>query len=111
VAQLSHGSLGARATALLAAWIGFYLLGLSVAGALLWVLWAQIAYTQVPDPAGFLAGFLGLWVLWGLRPRFERVKDDGVPLPEGAMVRLRALIAEVARQTDHPPPDEIHLIV
>ncbi|HVU04422.1 MAG TPA: M48 family metallopeptidase [Polyangiaceae bacterium] len=104
-------ALRSRAAILVAGWAGFYLLGFSLAGALLLVPWAQSEYGKGPDLAGLIAGFGGLWVLWGMRPRSARKPEEGLPIPVGAHRRLRELVAEVSRQTRHPEPDELHLVV
>jgi Zn-dependent protease with chaperone function len=108
---MTERHLGSRAAVLLVAWLGFYLLGFSLSGALLWVPWAQSEFGGGPDPSGLLAGFGGLWVLWGLRPRFARKREEGLPIPDGSHRRLMELVDEVARQTGFRKPDEVHLIV
>lgn len=102
---------GARAMALLVAWAGFYVLGLGMAGALLWVPYAQITYGDGPDFGGVLAGIGGLWILWGLRPRIRREGKRAPPLPPNAHARLQELVADVARRAGHPVPKEVHLLL
>jgi len=102
---------GARAVALLFAWAGFYLLGLGMAGALLWVPYAEGAYGDGPDFGGVLAGIGGLWILWGLRPRIRRTGKRAPPLPPNSHQRLQELVADVARRAGHPVPKEVHLLL
>jgi Zn-dependent protease with chaperone function len=99
-----------RAASLLLLWAGFYLLGLSVVAGLLWVPWAQINYGDSLDPGAILAGMGGIWLLWGLRPRFRREHDHGEALPAAQHARLHALVADVARRVGHPIPHELHLL-
>ena len=95
---------------LLVAWAGFYVLGLSLCFALLWVPWAQIKYGSGPDVGGLLAGVGALWVLWGLRPRFRRERQRDEPLSPERHPKLHALVADVARRAGHPVPHELHLL-
>ena len=99
-----------RAAVLLALWAGFYVLGLSLALALLWVPWAQISYGSGPDLGGGLAALGALWVLWGLRPRFRRERERDKPLPADRHPKLHALVADVARRAGHPVPQELYLL-
>ena len=99
-----------RALVLVALWVGFYVLGLVIALALLWVPWAQIQYGSGPDAGGCLAGVGALWVLWGLRPRFHRVVERDEPLSSERHPKLHALVADVARRAGHPIPHELHLL-
>jgi len=99
-----------RALVLLLLWVGFYLLGVGLAGALLWVPWAQINYGSGPDVGGVLAATGALWLLWGLRPRFRRQTNREPPLPTGRHPKLHALVADVARRAGHPVPHELHLL-
>lgn len=99
-----------RAASLLLLWAGFYLLGLSVVAGLLWVPWAQVTYGESLDAGGALAGAGGLWLLWGLRPRFRRPQDHGQSLSGQQHAKLHALVADVARRVGHPVPHELHLL-
>jgi Zn-dependent protease with chaperone function len=103
-------SMAVRAAVLLLAWAGFHVLGLSLCLGLLWVPWAQISYGAGPDLGGCLAFVGALWILWGLRPRFEREKDRDQPLPGERHPKLHALVADVARRSGHPIPHELHLL-
>ena len=47
-----------RAVMALAWWAGFYLLGLALVGALLWVPWAEAVYSRQLGLSGVLAGAL-----------------------------------------------------
>ena len=96
---------------LLVAWAGFYVLGLSVVLALLWVPWAQISYGSGPDVGGVLAALGALWVLWGLRPRFRSEAKRDAPLSPELHPKLHALVADVARRAGQPVPHELHLLV
>jgi Zn-dependent protease with chaperone function len=99
-----------RALVLLLLWAGFYVLGVGLAVALLWVPWAQINYGSGPDLGGALAAAGALWLLWGLRPRFRRQANREPPLPTGRHPKLHALVADVARRAGHPVPHELHLL-
>lgn len=99
-----------RAVMALAWWAGFYLLGLALVGALLWVPWAEAVYSRQLGPSGLLAGGLGLTVAWALRPRFEKSgKRTAPPLERAKAPRLFGLIDEVARKCGTKPPDEVYL--
>lgn len=106
----SARSVALRAVVLLLAWAGFYVLGLSLCLALLWVPWAQIEYGSGPDLGGALAAMGALWVLWGLRPRFRKQAALDEPLPSSRHPKLHALVVDVARRAGHTVPHELHLL-
>ncbi|HET7545239.1 MAG TPA: M48 family metallopeptidase [Polyangiaceae bacterium] len=106
----SPRSMALRAAVLLLAWAGFHVLGLTLCLSLLWIPWAQVAYGSGPDLGGCLAFLGAFWILWGLRPRFERNKDREQPLSSECHPKLHALVADVARRSGHPVPHELHLI-
>jgi Zn-dependent protease with chaperone function len=86
-------------------WIGFWTLGLLVAGALAWVPFAEAAYEGGLDFSGILAALGALSVLWALRPRgwfAKREERDRPTLTRENFPLLNAFVDEVARRAGFP---------
>lgn len=99
-----------RALLALAWWAGFYVLGLALVGALLWVPWAEGTYSRGVTAAGVISGVLGLTVAWALRPRFAPKAE----LAERSLERSRApalfaFVEDLARRTGARVPAELRL--
>jgi Zn-dependent protease with chaperone function len=101
-----------RAALAVVLWAGFWVLGLALAAALLWVPLAQVRYEGGPGPAGLLAGLGGAMVLWALRPRgwFKKAAPRPSPLDPAALPALQAFVAAAAARSGAPPPDELQLL-
>lgn len=98
-----------RAVLALAWWAGFYVLGLALVGALLWVPWAQTTYSRHVDFAGVISGVLGLTVAWALRPRFAQRDEKGPTLDRLRAPALFEFVEELARRAGTRAPEEISL--
>src|SRR4051812_40817308 len=87
-----------RAALTVVLWAGFWLLGLAVAGALLWVPVAEARYTGSMGLAGIMAALGAVTVLWALRPRgwFSRQNNDAKPLSREEFPELFKLLDQVA---------------
>lgn len=94
-------------------WLGFWVLGLTLAGALLWLPLAQSRYQGAVGLSGYLAGAGGLALLWAMRPRsWFTLKPEAGPPPLDAKTYpgLHALVAEAGRLAAAEIPDQVQLI-
>jgi Zn-dependent protease with chaperone function len=106
-------SLTQRAALAAVLWLGFWLLGLMLVGALLWVPIAQSRYEGEVGPSGWLAGFGAVAVAWALRPRqwFRRNKSEEVKgLDRVAFPALHDLLSEAAQGSGGGVADEVRLL-
>ena len=99
-----------RALLALIWWAGFYVLGIAVVSALLWVPWAESTYSRQLTFAGVIAGVLAVTVAWALRPRFGRPP----PRPDHPLARSRApalfaFVEDLARRSGTRAPEELYL--
>lgn len=104
--------MSARLRALLAvAWFaGFYVLGLALVGALLWVPWAEGTYSRHVSFSGVISGVLGLTVAWALRPRFApKPQNPGRTLERSRAPALFSFVEDLARRTGARVPEELSL--
>ena len=91
--------------------VGFYLLALSIAGGLLWVAYADAAYTTRVHPkivvgCVFLAGA----IVWSIIPRMDHFEPPGPKLDSVRHPQLFAEIERVARATKQEMPAEVYLV-
>lgn len=99
-----------RALLALVWWAGFYVLGLALTGALLWVPWAESTYSRSLTFAGVISGILGITVAWALRPRFAPQQDNpGRSLDRSRAPALFAFIEDLARRAGARAPQELYL--
>ena len=99
---------GLLAVALLA---GFYLLGLAIAAALLWIPYAELRYLHRVDPRpALLCLAAAATILWALIPRRAEFRAPGPRLDAASDPRLFALIREVAAATGEREPDDVYLV-
>lgn len=100
-----------RAALTVVLWAGFWLLGLAVAGALLWVPIAEARYTGSAGLGGVLAALGAVTVLWALRPRgwFSRERNEAKPLPRESFPQLFALLDQVATRAGTRAPSKVYL--
>ncbi len=109
MAKVTRKSLARRAFALVLGWVGFYVLGLAVVGALLSVPFVQGAYGDGPGASGLLCGVAALWVAWGLLPRFSSRSKEDDSVPTAQSQHLSDMVRDVAAQIGHPAPTLVHL--
>lgn len=103
--------LARRAALTVVLWAGFWLLGLAVAGALLWVPIAEARYTGSPGLGGVLAALGAVTVLWALRPRgwFSRERNEAEPLTREQFPELFTLLDQVATRARTAAPRKVYL--
>lgn len=103
-------SMRTRAALAIALLVGFYALALVVAGALLFIPYAEIVYANRIDPRIAIFCVVGAFlILKSVVPRADRFAPPGPELSPGAHPALFALIDDVARRTGQEKPAEVYL--
>ena len=91
--------------------VGFYLLAVTIALALLWVPYAEVTYIgRIHLKLTALCVIAGLTILWSLVPRIDRFTPPGPRLDEAAHPRLFDVIRRVATATGQSAPAEVYLL-
>jgi heat shock protein HtpX len=91
--------------------IGFYLLALSIAGALLFLVYAAIVYgNRVPVKLILFCVIGGFGILWSVLPRFDKFVPPGPQLRRDQHPRLFDEIESIAKATGQSPPVEVFLV-
>ena len=104
-------SLRRRALVAVALTIGFYGLAILIAFALLFAVYAQLAWAD--DVSARLLFFCligGLVILWSIIPRYERFIAPGPELKPDEHPELFAMLREVAAAANQEMPREVYLI-
>lgn len=105
-------SLASRAILAVGLMIGFYLLALAIAGALIYIAIAPLAYGQRIYPKLIIFGLASAGtILWSIRPRIDRFVPPGPRLTPRDQPRLFATIEGVAARTQQEMPAEVYLIL
>ena len=100
-----------RAALAIALMVSFYLLAIGVAFGLLWIAYADVAYTN--HPIGKLILFCvagGLSVLWAIVPRPDRFEPPGPRVEPQDQPDLFKVIEEVAASASQAMPSEVYLV-
>jgi len=106
-----HSWLAARAVIALALMIGFYVLALGIAGALLFIVYAQFAYSTHVYPKIMLICVAGAaTILWSLIPRIDRFVPPGPPISEPEEPELFDVLKGIASGTNQEMPREVYLM-
>jgi heat shock protein HtpX len=104
-------SLRNRAVLALALMVGFYVLALAIAGALLFVPYAEVTYLDRVN--GRLTLFCvvgGLTILWSILPRVDKFEPPGPMLTPSTAPQLFTMINDVAQKTSQPRPENVYLL-
>jgi len=107
----SSRSLQHRAVLALLLMVGFYVFALAIAGALLWVPYAEVTYMERVN--GRLTLFCligGLTILWSIVPRIDKFEAPGPRLTPANAPQLFTMINDVAKATSQPRPEEVFLL-
>jgi Zn-dependent protease with chaperone function len=105
--QLSLATRGLLAVGLM---VGFYVLAISVAGALFYIPYAEWVYFQrIHFRLAFGCCVAGAVVLWSIVPRRDRFEAPGPELRESDQPALFGLIREVADEAKQAPPKHVYL--
>jgi len=105
-----HSWLAGRAALAIVLMVSFYVLALAVAGGLLWVAYADVAFTRHPAIRLVMFCVVGaLSVLWAIVPRPDRFDVPGPRLTAEEQPELFALIRGVAAKTSQAMPEDVYL--
>jgi heat shock protein HtpX len=104
-------SIAIRAALALALMVGFYLLAVGIAAALLAIPLLEVRYLGHLTGKITLVAVMGAGtILWSILPRRDRFEDPGPRLEPAEHPRLFAAIREVARATGQAMPVEVFLV-
>jgi heat shock protein HtpX len=104
-------SLAARTVAAVSLMIGFYVLALGIAAALIAAPVAEYFYADRVDARLAIFGFLGaVAILRAIVPRRDRFEAPGPTLTADEHPQLFATLNDIARSTDQAMPTKVYLI-
>lgn len=106
----TRAALRGRAVLAVALMVGFYLLALVLAGALLAVPILEWNAGVLHLKLDLIAGVAGLTILWAILPRRAPFEAPGPRLVEREHPRLFEEIRRIAQATGQRPPDEVYLV-
>jgi heat shock protein HtpX len=107
----SSRSLRRRALMAVLLMVGFYGLALTIAGAMLWVPWAQYQYNDRVNGRILLGALIGAGtILWALVPRIDKFEAPGPRLTPANAPHLFDIINDVAKATSQPRPEDVFLL-
>lgn len=104
-------SLRTRAVTAVALMVGFYVLALAMAGGLLFIPYAEVAYSDRINARLTLfciAG--GLTILWSILPRVDTFTPPGPRLTPSTAPQLFTMINDVAQKTSQARPEDVYLL-
>jgi Zn-dependent protease with chaperone function len=108
---MKSGSLLLRSVVAILLLIGFYVLALGIAGALLWVVYAQIVLAHhVFLKLVLICVVLAGMIIWSVLPRPDHFEPPGPRLSEAEHPRLFEQIRDVAARTGQAMPSEVYLV-
>ena len=107
----SARSLRTRALLALLLMVGFYVFALAIAGALLWVPYAEVMYMdRINGRVTLFCVVGGLTILYAIIPRIDRFEAPGPRLTPANAPKLFDMINDVAKATSQPRPEEVFLL-
>src|SRR5262245_15126879 len=104
---MTRPSLARRALLAVLLLIGFYVLALSIAGAL--AVWPFLL-PHFPGKLGAVSVFSALLILWSILPRIDRFPDPGPRITKKDHPRLFAVLEQTAADTGQSMPREVFLV-
>jgi heat shock protein HtpX len=108
---MSQHSLASRAVAAVALMIGFYLLALTIIGALLFIPYAEWHWgNRIHIKLALFCIVSAGVILWSILPRMDRFEAPGPRLEPGDHPELFDVLRGVARDTGQEMPSEVYLI-
>ena len=91
--------------------LGFYILALAIAGALIYIPYAEWMYARSLHPKLAFFCLLGAGtILWSILPRRDRFIPPGPSLEPKEHPQLFAVLAGIAEATRQQMPSEVYLI-
>jgi heat shock protein HtpX len=107
----SSSSLAGRAVLALVLMIGFYLLALGIAGGLLYVPYAEMAYAKrLHLKLAFFCVVGAGAILWAVLPRFDKFEPPGPLLTREQHPQLFAELESVAQSVNQAMPAEVYAV-
>jgi heat shock protein HtpX len=107
----SARSLRSRAMLALLLMVGFYAFALAIAGALLWVPYAEVTYMdRINGRLTLFCVIGGLTILYAIVPRIDKFEAPGPRLTPANAPKLFEMINDVAKQTSQPRPEDVFLL-
>lgn len=104
------GSIALRVVLAIILMIGFYLLAIAIAAALVWVCYAMVAYAHRIPVKLLLLCLIGAGaILWSILPRFDRFQAPGPRLLPEKHPRLFKELEQIAHATGQTMPAEVYL--
>ena len=104
-------SLAARATLAVVLLIGFYVLAIAVAAALLFLPYAELRWGhRIHIQLAFLSIVGAVIVIWSMIPKFDRFQAPGPLLTREQHPRLFTILEELAGRVGQEQPAEVYLI-
>lgn len=104
------GSIALRVVLAIILMIGFYLLAIAIAAALVWVCYAMVAYAHRIPVKLLLLCLIGAGaILWSILPRFDRFQAPGPRLLPDKHPRLFKELQQIAQATGQTMPAEVYL--
>src|SRR6187455_2643203 len=107
----SPRSLRTRAITAVLLMVGIYAFAIAIAGALLFVPYAEVAYSEHIN--GRLTLFClvgGVSILWSILPRADKFEPPGPRLTPSNAPQLFTMINDVAAKTSQPRPEDVFLL-
>lgn len=109
--RVAAPSLSGRIALVIALTIGFYVLALGLAAALILVPYGIWTSTREIDPRlAIFCGVSAILILYSIAPRIDRFTPPGPVLTEAEQPRLFALIRKVADAAGQDMPQEVYLV-
>lgn len=104
-------SLALRATLAVVLMVGFYLLALGIAGGLLYIPYAEVAYAHRIHPKiALICIFGGGAILWAVFPRIDKFPPPGPKLTPEEHPQLFKELETVAHAAQQAMPAEVYLV-
>lgn len=89
--------------------VGFYVLAVGVAGALLYLPYAEMVYFNRVHPKLLIFSLLGAGaIVWSILPRWDKFVAPGPEIRREEQPELFGLIGEVARKTGQAEPKHVY---
>ena len=104
-------SLRTRAVLALLLMVGFYVLALAIAAALLSVPYFELMYLdRINGRLTLFCVIGGLTILWAIIPRIDKFEAPGPMLTPSNAPQLFTMINDVAKKTSQPRPENVYLL-
>lgn len=107
----SSPSLAGRALLAVVLMIGFYMLAVAVAGGLLYIPYAEIAYAhRLHFKLAIVCLFAALAILWSVLPRLDKFVPPGPQVKRADHPQLFTELESIAKSVNQTMPSEVYLV-